>query len=151
MLCSLRFMGICEERQRQGPSHPVMCLHRNSQHSNLNITLTLTAACFDLKFPLLCHFGSRCYFLFCFCLFFFFFLTFVIETSFPSYSPVHILVFWPHHVWHDVLVGDNHSHIYSGYHAAFNEDIPISVFTVDKKAKQIFSYHHLIGKSSICN
>lgn len=59
-------------------------------------------------------------------------------------------------MWHDVLVGDNYSHIYSGYHAAFNEDIRISVFKVDKKAKQIFSYHHfffsnLNRTSSICN
>lgn len=69
MLCSLRFMGICEERRRQGPSHPVMCLHRNSQHSNLNITLTLTVACFDFKFPFLFHLGVdaiSCFFCFCF-------------------------------------------------------------------------------------
>lgn len=37
VLWRLSFTGICEERRRQGPSHPIMCLHRNSQHSNPNI------------------------------------------------------------------------------------------------------------------
>lgn len=64
----VRSMGICEERQRQGPSHPIICLHRNSHHSNPDITLTLTAACFDFNFLLLL-FLSRCFFSGCFAFF----------------------------------------------------------------------------------
>lgn len=61
----VRSMGIYEERQRQGPSHPIICLHRNSHHSNPDITLTLTAACFDFTFLLLL-FLNRCFFSGCF-------------------------------------------------------------------------------------
>lgn len=115
MRCSLRFMGICEERQRQGPSHPVMYLHRNSQHSNLNITLTSTVACFDFKFPFLYHLGvdaiSCFFFLFCFCSFVFCCLFALLQSSYSPVIQKNLLVFWPHRVWHDILVGDNYFHI----------------------------------------
>lgn len=46
------------------------------------------------------------------------FKSFVVETSFPSIRQLSkntfFIVFWPHHVWHDVLVGDYCFHLYSG-------------------------------------
>lgn len=99
MLWSLRSMGICEERQRQGPSHPVMCLHRNSHHSNPNIMLAwLKAACFSIF--LLCFSFSWEVNAISWC--------FVAKISLPSFRELcQNAFFWPHHLWHDVLVGYN--------------------------------------------
>ena len=87
VLWRLRFTGICEERRRQGPSHPIMCLHRNSQHSNPNIIWHWQPHALGWNFLRYIIFEVNAFS----CLFLFFFIIPVLLAGLPKKNRKHLV------------------------------------------------------------